>query len=153
MKLTKQSKQIADAVTIALVLISLVSFVLSYHSLVVMATQHGLPEWLAWLWPLCLDLFMITACLTVIRFQMLKAKTIYPWAVVILTTFASLGFNVASVYSTGDPLTMAMYAVPPLTVFISLELLLMIIKVEQRPVSRRRTTTPRTRKTVVKVTE
>lgn len=151
MKLTKQSKQIADAVTIALVFISLVSFVLSYHSLVVMAVNHGLPEWLAWLWPLCLDAFMITACLTVIRFQMLRAKTLYPWSVVILTTFASLGFNVASVYSTNDPLTMAMYAVPPLTVFIALELLLMIIKVEQKtPVRRRRTPV---RKPVSKVNE
>jgi hypothetical protein len=138
MRLTTQSKRIADAVVLALVLISITSFILSYHTLVVMAIDHGFPIWLSWLWPLSLDLFMITSCLVVIRFQMLKQSTLYPWAVVLLTTFASIGFNVASVYPTGDVLTMCMYAVPPFTVFIALELLIQLIKVEQAAIKKPR---------------
>lgn len=149
MKVTAQSKRIADGITIALVLISLSSFILSYHTLVIMAVEHGMPIWLAWLWPLALDLFMIVACLTVIRFSILKANTIYPWALVLLTMFASVGFNVASVYHTGDALTMTMYAVPPITVFLALELLIMLVKLEQKKAPRRRTT----RKPAAKVTK
>ena len=47
MKVTNQSKRIADGITIALVLISLSSFILSYHTLVMMAVEHGIPIWLA----------------------------------------------------------------------------------------------------------
>lgn len=151
MKLTTQSKKIADAITIGLVLVSISSFILSYHTLVVMAMDHGMPIWLAWLWPLSMDLFMMIGCLTVIRFKMLKQSTLYPWVVVIITTLASIGFNIASVYNTGDPLTMCMYGVPPLTVFIALELLLLIIKIEQAAIKKPRRRTPR--KPVVKQTE
>lgn len=148
MKVTAQSKRIADAITVALVMISLSSFILSYHTLVVMAMEHGMPIWLAWLWPLALDLFMIVSCLVVIRFSILKVNTIYPWALVVLTMLASVGFNIASVYNTGDVLTMTMYAVPPITVFLALELLIMLVKIEQKKTVRRRV-----RRTPVKKTE
>lgn len=134
MKISKQSKQIADAVTIGLIVICIAAFTLSYSSLAAMGEAHGLPIYLAYLWPLCLDMFMIIGCLTVIRFSFLKEKTIYPWSVVLLTTAASIAFNVASVWHTHNPLTMAMYVVPPLTVFIALELLIMLIKIEQKHV-------------------
>jgi len=141
MKITKQSKSIADMLTIGLIIISISSFVLSYHALVLMAVNHGMPLWLAWLWPLCLDLFMIVSCLAVIRFSVLKQPTTYPWSLVLLTMIASVGFNIASVYHTDSVLTMTMYAVPPVTVFLALELLIMTIKAEQaiirRPVRRK----------------
>lgn len=146
MKITAQSKRIADGLTIAICFIALASFVLSYHTLVCMAMDHGMPIWLAWLWPLSLDLFMIAGCITVIRFKMLKENTTYPWAVVLVTTFASIGFNVASVYHTQDALTMTMFAVPPMTVFIALELLIMIIRIEQKHGVKPRRRAPRAKK-------
>jgi hypothetical protein len=139
MKITNQSKRIADAITIGLILISVSSFTLSYHSLVMMAIDHSIPVWLAWLWPLGIDLFMVVSCLTVIRFSILKANTIYPWSLVVLTMFASVGFNMASVYHTGDVLTMTMFAVPPIIVFLSLESLIMLVKLEQKESIRKRT--------------
>jgi len=131
MKLTKSSKRIADVVTVGLIAVCIAAFTLSYSSLVIMGLEHGL-SYLSYLWPLCLDLLMVIGCLTVIRFSMLKENTIFPWAIVVATTAASTAFNVASVWYTQNPLTMCMYVVPPVTVFASLEFLIMIIKIEQK---------------------
>lgn len=142
MKLTKSSKRIADVVTVGLVAVCIAAFTLSYSSLVIMGLEHGM-SFLAYLWPLCLDLFMVIGCLTVIRFSMLKENTVFPWSLVIATTAASTAFNVASVWHTGNVLTMCMYIVPPVTVFASLEFLIMIIKIEQKhtPVRTRKAST------------
>jgi len=149
MELTKYGKKIADGITVALCVIALSSFSLSFYSLYQMAVQHHIHPLIAWMWPLGLDAFMVASCITVIRFKMLKEDTRWAWILVAITTVTSVAFNVASVLSTNDALTWAIYALPPIVVFLSLEALIMVIKAEQahntrpkKPVSKPRVRKP-----------
>lgn len=131
MKLTVLSKKIADAVTALLIMVSIMAFVLSFHNLMGLAMDHGSPVWIAWMFPIMIDAFMIASVLTVVRFKMLKETMFYPWVMVALTTLSSIGFNIAAVYNMGSPLTMTIFAAPPIAVFGALEALMMIVRAEQ----------------------
>jgi len=149
MELKKHGKKIADIITVVLCIIAISSFSISYYSLYQMAVNHGIHSLIAWLWPLGLDAFMIASCLAVIRFKTLKESTIYPWILVAVTTIASIGFNVASVWHTQNPLTMLIYGFPPIVVFLSLEALILVIRVEQDHMPVRKTPARKPAKKVV----
>ncbi|MEI6842168.1 MAG: hypothetical protein WCK53_12945, partial [Methanomicrobiales archaeon] len=79
----KASKVILYATSALLVLIWMSAFIISYVSLVAVATVGGLPYPWVWLWPLLLDAFMCIGSLDLIRRELNGETTTIAWAVVI----------------------------------------------------------------------
>lgn len=73
--------------------LALSSFVLSYEALWSFALDNGVTRWLAWLWPLALDFFVIVASLTILDKSLKREDSRYPWALVVIFTVLSVLFN------------------------------------------------------------
>jgi len=105
----KASKVILYATSALLVLIWMSAFIISYVSLVAVATVGGLTYPGVWLWPLLLDAFMCSGSLDVIRRELNGETTTIAWAVVIGVTLVSTGFTVTLAglrrVKLGDPCT------------------------------------------------
>lgn len=118
-----KTSKIISTVTAGLVLFLAGSaFILSFDALHGLARDNGIKPGLAWLWPLGLDAFMVAASLSVLRASLNREATIYPWALVVVFTLASVAFNV--VHAEHSLLAQAIAAVPPVVVFLSFELLM-----------------------------
>lgn len=121
--------------------ITLGGFILSYTVLVGLAIQAGIPTYEAWIWPLCLDFFMLTASLVVLRRETLGESALYPWSIVGGTTLLSIGFNVY--HAPNILIYQIMYALPPAVTFLAFELLMGLVKSDLRRENGAITTTPR----------
>jgi hypothetical protein len=113
------------ATTLVLIIIG-ASFALSYTALVELAMDAGIPPLLSPLWPLCLDAFMIVASLVVLRREMDGQPTLWAWVVVGGITIMSIAFNI--IHAPHNLVSQAVYALPPLVVFASFEMLMSLIK-------------------------
>lgn len=102
------------------------AFVLSYDALYRLALANGITPWLAWLWPLCLDAFMVSASLAVLRNSLVSERTWYQWVLVGAFTILSITFN--AIHAPDTILARSVFALPPLVVFLSFELLVSQIK-------------------------
>lgn len=119
----KQANTSISVLTALLVLfLASAAFVLSYDALHALALEKGIKPGLAWLWPLTLDAFMISASLSVLRASLNDEGKVYPWALVGAFTVASIAFNV--LHAPADLLARAIFALPPAVVFLSFELLM-----------------------------
>jgi hypothetical protein len=111
------------------------AFVLSYDALYRLALANGITPWLAWLWPLCLDAFMVSASLAVLRNSLVSERTWYQWILVGAFTILSVSFN--AIHAPDTWLARAVFAIPPAVVFLAFELLVSQVKsaVKRRGVS------------------
>lgn len=100
--------------------------VLSYDALYRLALANGITPWLAWLWPLCLDAFMVSASLAVLRNSLVSEGTWYQWVLVGAFTILSITFN--ALHAPDTWLARSVFALPPLVVFLAFELLVSQIK-------------------------
>jgi hypothetical protein len=115
-------KRLIEIITGVLVAcLAAASFALSYDALYQTARANGVTPNLVWLWPLTLDAVMIAASLSVLRNSMNGEQARYPWALVALFTVASVAFNVLHAGSAW--LARSVFALPPIVVFLSVELL------------------------------
>ncbi len=116
----KASKAILYSTSGFLVVIWSSSFIISYVSLIAVATAGGLTYPWVWLWPLLLDAFMCIGSLDVIRRELNGEPTIPAWIVVIGVTLVSTGFNITR----ADPsvLSWAVHALAPVVCFLSFEI-------------------------------
>lgn len=73
--------------------LALASFVLSYEALWTFAIDSGVTWWLAWLWPLTLDFFVLVASLSILRNSLNGEPKKYAWAMVVVFTLLSIVFN------------------------------------------------------------
>jgi len=106
------------------------AFVLSYDSLYRLAIANGITPWLAWLWPLCLDAFVVSASLAVLRNSLISERTFYQWVLVGSFTILSISFN--AIHAPSNWLARSIFALPPLVVFLAFELLVSQIKSSAR---------------------
>jgi hypothetical protein len=60
------------------ILLTISAFALSYSVLYELALAHRFHPWLAWLWPLSLDAFVIIATIAVVRNSLRAEGTRYP---------------------------------------------------------------------------
>lgn len=97
------------------------AFVLSYDALRALAGANGFANWRQYLWPLTLDAIVIVAILSVIRCHLARESSLLAWVLVILFTFASTAFNI--VHAPDKPLAQIIASLPPIVVFLGLELL------------------------------
>lgn len=107
-------------------IISISSFALSYLNLTAAAVQAGIIPQLAWLWPLCLDAFIIMGSLFILQANLREEASWPGWIVLLCFTVISTVFNIA--HSPADPLSRAAHAIPPVALCASLELLMIRIK-------------------------
>ena len=101
------------------------SFVLSYVNLRRTAIDAGIPEDLAFLWPLCLDAFLVLASIYILRASIRNERTWPGWSVLITFTVISVLFNIQD---SKTIISAASHAIPPLALCISLELFMEMLK-------------------------
>lgn len=122
---TNKIIQVSTSLLVAFLAAS--AFVLSYDALHKLALANGITPSLAWLWPLTLDAVMIAASLIVLSRAMSGERARYALALVAMFTLLSIGFNVlhASVIPASLQvwIARAVFALPPIVVFIAFELL------------------------------
>jgi hypothetical protein len=105
-------------------LIAGAAFVLSYVNLRQTAISAGVPADLAFLWPVCLDAFLILASLDILRANLTDESPKWGWIILISFTMISTGFNMMG--SLGNSAGMLAHALPPVALCISLEVLMRI---------------------------
>ena len=105
---------------ILLVFLAGSAFALSYTALLSIAHVAGIAQGVAWLWPLVLDAFMIAAGLAALRASLQSEPSLFARLLVFAFTSASVAFNTVEAGSTW--LARAVFALPPLVVFLALEL-------------------------------
>jgi hypothetical protein len=98
------------------------AFVLSYDTLYRLALRIGFPRWLAWLWPLIIDGFIVYASDEALH----RARTgkrwqaAYAWLLVLCATGGSAAFQVATAPPT--LLSRIGHAVPPVALLLAFEI-------------------------------
>lgn len=73
--------------------LALASFILSYEALLTLALDSGINKWLAWLWPLTLDFFVVVASLSILKNSLKAQPKRYAWTLVVVFTILSTVFN------------------------------------------------------------
>lgn len=111
--------------------LALASFVLSYEALWTLAIDSEVTWWLAWLWPLTLDFFVLVASLSILRNSLNGHSRLYAWTLVVVFTALSIVFNaihkglpieVYNIYAL-PYVPMVVYILPPVAFVFSLHLL------------------------------
>ena len=77
-------------------------------------------------WPICIDALLISGSLMVLRSDVQGSSSAFGWGVLITFTGISTGFNIA--HSPGGFLYQASHAIPPISLCISVEVLMNIIR-------------------------
>ncbi|MGV8108904.1 DUF2637 domain-containing protein [Methanospirillum sp.] len=102
------------------------SFVLSFSNLRSSAVEAGFVPILAWCWPICIDALLISGSLMVLRSNVQGVSSAFGWGVLITFTGISTAFNIA--HSPSGFLYQASHAIPPISLCISVEVLMNIIR-------------------------
>ena len=90
--------RLEHAATAGVVLLAAGSFVLSYDALHQLAVTNHVPKPFAWIWPLIVDGFIITASLAVLHAVLNQRSAAYPWLLVLAFSTTSILFNVLHVH-------------------------------------------------------
>ncbi|MCB8977607.1 MAG: DUF2637 domain-containing protein [Ardenticatenaceae bacterium] len=102
------------------------AFFLSFESLKDLAVQIGIAEQIAWLYPAIIDGAIIVFSLSVLRANLTRERTVYPWVLVSVFTLLSVVLNV--IHAQQELLAQFLAAIPPVALFLSFELLLAQLK-------------------------
>lgn len=102
------------------------SFFLSFANLRESAVEAGFSPLLAWCWPICIDALLISGSLMVLRANVQGSRAAFGWGVLLVYTGISTGFNIA--HSPEGWLYQASHAIPPISLCISIEVLMSIIR-------------------------
>ncbi|MFZ1401351.1 MAG: DUF2637 domain-containing protein [Candidatus Promineifilaceae bacterium] len=102
------------------------AFFLSFESLRDLAVQMGVAEGIAWLYPAIIDGAIIVFSLNVLRANLTRERTVYPWVLVSVFTLLSVVLNI--IHAQQELLAQFLAAIPPIALFLSFELLLAQLK-------------------------
>jgi hypothetical protein len=117
---------IPDLTGIAVLIIAVSAFGLSFFNLQAAALEAGISPWLSWLWPVCIDALLIAGSLMILRSSLREESPVIGWSVLISFTAVSTAFNV--LHSPEGLTSQAAHAVPPVALCVSIELLMMTIR-------------------------
>lgn len=120
--------RLISALTVALVgLLALGSFVLSFEALSQFAaTSEAISPGRAWVFPLVVDGAIVVFSISALRCSIAGEGQTWPMSLVIVSTTASMLFNVA--HAKGGVLSGCTSAMPPLLLFLSFESLMRQIR-------------------------
>ncbi|MAU01148.1 MAG: hypothetical protein CL608_28730 [Anaerolineaceae bacterium] len=102
------------------------AFFLSFESLRDLAVQIGIAKQIAWLYPAIIDGAIIVFSLSVLRANLTRERTMYPWVLVSGFTLLSVVLNI--IHAQQELLAQFLAAIPPIALFLSFELLLTQLK-------------------------
>lgn len=114
--------KLEHAATVGVVLLAVGSFVLSYDALHQLAVANGVPQPLAWVWPLIIDGFIITASVAALQSILAGRRAAYPSLLLLVFSASSVGFNV--LHAPPTLVARLVAAIPPLTLLLSFDLLM-----------------------------
>jgi len=108
------------------------AFALSYSGLKDLASTNGVNPDLVWIWPLVLDGAIVVFSVCAFRAGLCGEQTAYPMFLVVLSTLASIAFNIlhapvpedAYVWSRAALVPRIMASIPPLALFLSFEVMI-----------------------------
>lgn len=108
------------------------AFALSYAGLRDLASTNGVDPDLVWVWPLVLDGAIIVFSVCAFRAGLCGESIAYPMFLVVLSTVASIGFNVlhapvpegAGMWTKAALVPRIMASIPPLALFLSFEVMI-----------------------------
>ncbi|MFT5468636.1 MAG: hypothetical protein ACI8UO_003747 [Verrucomicrobiales bacterium] len=103
------------------------AFAVSFHALQGLAADNGF-DGNSFILPLILDGGIIVFSLSALRFELSGVSSRYPMSLVIVTTVASILFNV--VHAEPTMIARGLSAMPPLILFLSFELLMKQVRLE-----------------------
>lgn len=144
LKVADINTALSVSTSVLTILLTFSAFALSYSVLYELARAHGFQPWLAWLWPLSLDAFVIIATIAVVRNSLRGENTRYPIFLVGAFTLLSIILNTIDVNNLTwladfDPwinrtirggIYVSVHALPLVVVFLSIELAASIGKSE-----------------------
>jgi predicted transcriptional regulator len=102
------------------------AFFLSFESLRDLAVQIGIAEPISWLYPAIIDGAIVVFSLSVLRANLTRERTVYPWVLVSGFTLLSVVLNI--IHAQQELLAQFLAAIPPVALFLSFELLLTQLK-------------------------
>ncbi len=108
------------------------AFALSYAGLKDLASKNGVDPGLVWIWPLILDGAIVVFSVCAFRAGLCGESIAYPMFLVVLSTLASIAFNVlhapipddATFWSKAALIPRIMASIPPLALFLSFEVMI-----------------------------
>lgn len=148
--LYSESKALHVSARLLTVLIAVGAFVLSFAALTELAEASGIPRSLSWVWALSVDGFILINTIAAFSLQDKGGSRIYAWIILGLFVLLSIFGNAwHAVLATTDftlplPVAVLVTAIPPLTLFLSIHLLILMVqpsekqKVEAEKVAKRR---------------
>lgn len=119
-------RMIPDLTGCAVVIIAGCSFILSFFNLKAVAIEAGIDPLLSGLWPVCVDALLCAGSLMILRSSIRGDSALAGWLVLIIFTGVSTTFNV--LHSPDGWINQAAHAIPPVSLCVSVELLMMCIK-------------------------
>lgn len=107
--------------------VTVISFILSYEALWNFALAGGKPQYLAWLWPVIIDLPIVVFSVVAL-FAVALGCNPWPFRLVVgLVTAGTIWFNYS--YAVSKGLSWEVYVTAPLMYFVSFEVLVWVIKI------------------------
>ncbi len=103
-------------ISMAISLIAVAAFALSYAALYALANESGVTSWLVWLWPLTLDAVVIASSGVILWNSLRNERAVYAWALSIAFTGASIWFNTE--HAGADIVAKFVFALPPASLFL-----------------------------------
>jgi len=113
------------------IVVLLCSFILSFSNLRYAAELSRIDPVLTWAWPVCIDSLLVSGSLLILRNSLRQESTRFGWIVLSIFTLVSILFNVA--VSPNNLLSQASHAIPPITLMVSVEILLSIVRSDLLP--------------------
>lgn len=145
---TEIDKVVSNITTWLVLILAVIAFVLSYNALRAVAVDNGIPDKLAYIWPLLVDFALVVFSLAILRASLLNERTFWYWVMVICFAIATTGFNF--VHAPANTLARIVAIVPPVALLLSFEVLMSMVRSNVRrsamaqPVKRERATTEAT---------
>jgi len=122
----QMERWIPNLTGILTIIVLLCSFILSFSNLRYAAELSRIDLVLTWAWPVCIDSLLVSGSLLILRNSLRQESTRFGWLVLSVFTFVSIMFNVA--VSPNNLLSQASHAIPPITLMVSVEILLSIVR-------------------------
>lgn len=131
--LKDRSIRVISHLTILLVvLLAVASFTLSYEALAELAQRSGaISAGKSWVFPLCVDGSIVVFSIAALRATITGERGMWPLALVITTTLASIALNIA--HAPGGFASCLVGAMPPLLLFLAFESLMRQVASNLRP--------------------
>lgn len=123
---TEIDKAVSNITTGLVLLLAVIAFVLSYNALRAVAVDNGIPDKLAYIWPLLVDFALVVFSLAILRASLLNERTFWYWVMVICFAIATVCFNI--VHAPSNILARIVAVVPPVALLLSFETLMSMVR-------------------------